>query len=390
MRQAKRRASALLKPRRPEARPPKPRRPRSRRPGSGRTVITGVGAALITLILVAVLVIGAGVLAYQRPGPVARQGAATTVVLRKGAGVNEIASALKRAGVVRSNLSFIAAAQLTGGSRRLRAGEYAFPSRSSLAAVLARIRSGRIVHHRITVPEGLTSQQVVGILKQSPVLVGSVPTPPEGAILPETYEVVRGEQRAAVLQRMMNARDRLLIQLWTRRRPGLPYTNIGQAVTLASIVERETAVPAERPRVAAVYLNRLAQGMRLDADPTVAYGVDGRGPLGRPLSRADLQTDTPYNTYLHAGLPPGPIGNPGRASLAAVMDPPSTDELYFVADGSGGHVFARTLEEHNRNVAKWRQLSQAKQDAAQLADAAAQTATGQIASVRPPPPAEHR
>lgn len=358
MKPAKRRSPATNKPGRLTSRPA-PRRPIV----ASKGLLAGLSAAFLTLGVVAVLALLGAFAAYQLPGPSARQGRETTVVFRKGSGVSEIASALRRAGVVRSDLAFIAAAQLTGGSRRLRAGEYAFPSRSSLSAVLARIRSGKVVHHRLTVPEGLTSQQVADIVNRAAVLVGVAPAPPEGSLLPETYEIVRGEQRATVLQRMKDARDKLLVQLWMRRRSGLPYTSVGQAVTLASIVERETAVAAERPRVAAVYLNRLKQGIRLDADPTVAYGVDKRGPMGRPLSRADLQTDTPYNTYMHTGLPPTPIGNPGRASLAAVMDPPHTQELYFVADGSGGHVFASTLAEHNANVARWRKLEQTRRAA---------------------------
>lgn len=381
---ARRRLSTLTQPRpispSPNSPPTSRRklwRPNFRPP---KTALAGLGAALATLALLAGLIAILGWVTYSLPGPAARHGRETAVILRKGAGVQEIGAALKRAGVVRSELAFIVAAELSGGSRRLRAGEYAFAARSSLKAVLARIRSGRIVHHRITVPEGLTSQQVVAILDRSPVLTGSVPIPPEGALLPETYEVTRGEQRAAVLQRMMDARDRLLVQLWMHRRPGLPYTRVSQAVTLASIVERETAVPAERPRVAAVYLNRLRQGMRLDADPTVAYGVDKSGPLGRALTRQDLQTNTPYNTYLNPGLPPGPIANPGRASLAAVMDPPNTDELYFVADGSGGHAFAKSLTDHSRNVAQWRALQ-----------ALRAASTGQETPlVRPAPPAEHR
>lgn len=387
MSRAKRRRSALTKPSRPAPpRAPPPRKPaQARGPRSSRGVLTGVSAALITLLVVAVVAIGGSLLAYKLPGPTARQGKETVVILRRGGGVNAIAGALRRAGVIRSELTFVAAAQLSGGARKLRAGEYAFPTRSSLSDVLARIRSGRSVHHRITAPEGLTSQQVVDILNRSPVLAGSVPTPPEGALLPETYEVVRGEQRAAVLQHMMDARDKLLVQLWMRRKPGLPYTSVGQAVTLASIVERETAKAVERPRVAAVYLNRLKAGEKLYADPTVAYGVDKGKLLGRPLSRADLQTDTPYNTYMHPGLPPTPIGNPGRASLAAVMDPPTTQELYFVADGTGGHVFAATLAEHNRNVAQWRGVERTRASAAATAAQA-----GTPAAARPAAPQEHR
>jgi UPF0755 protein len=242
--------------------------------------------------------------------------------------------------------------------------------------VIRKLRTGDIVHHRITIPEGLTSQQAVDILNASDVLVGQIPTPPEGAILPETYEVTRGEQRATVLQRMMDARDRLVGQLWAHHKPGLPINTAEQAVTLASIVEKETALPDERPRVAAVYINRLRQGMRLQADPTVIYGVTGGAPLGRGLRESELMAPGPYNTYLNVGLPPGPIGNPGRASLAAAMDPPDTSDLYFVADGSGGHVFASTYDQQAKNVERWRQIEKDRQ-AASLNPA-------------PPPPREHR
>jgi UPF0755 protein len=242
--------------------------------------------------------------------------------------------------------------------------------------VIRKIRTGDIVHHRITIAEGLTSQQAVDLINACDVLVGQIPTPPEGSILPETYDVTRGEQRAAVLQKMMDARDRVVSDLWAHHKPGLPYQTAEQAVTLASIIEKETALPGERPRVAAVYVNRLRQGMKLQADPTVIYGITGGLPLGRGIRESELLAPNPYNTYVVTGLPPGPIGNPGRASLAAAMDPPDTNELYFVADGSGGHAFAATYEEQARNVARWRQIEKDRQLAA--------------ASAPPPPPLEHR
>ncbi len=313
----------------------------------------------MTLAVISVLGAVLAALVYFGPGPVARRGDSTTVVLKRGSGVYVMGAALAQAGVIRAPQLFVAAAELTGAARRLRAGEYDIPSRASLAEILRKIRSGDIVHHRITIPEGLSSKQVMAILNASDVLTGDAPTPPEGAVLPETYEVTRGETRSAVLQRMMDARDRTLAALWTHRKPGLPFTDPEQAVTLASIVEKETRLAAERPRVAAVYLNRLRIGMKLDADPTVIYGVTGGLPLGRGLTRAELQSPNPYNTYVQAGLPPGPIDNPGRASLAAVLDPPDTQDLYFVADGTGGHVFARTLEEQSANVARWRKIERA-------------------------------
>jgi UPF0755 protein len=333
-------------------------------PRAARGVLAGVLSATATLAALGVIAAIVWVWLYNAPGPAARGGDATTVILRKGAGLSEIGAALEREGAVGSSSLFMAAAQLSGASRNLKAGEYAFPSRASLSDVLDRIRRGEVVRHRVTVPEGLTSQQVIDILARNPVLEGVAPTPPEGALLPETYDLVRGEQRSAVLQRMMDARDALLAQLWAKRQPGLPFETPDQAVNLASIVEKETGVPGERPQVASVYVNRLRQGMRLEADPTIIYGLNGGEPLGRGLRQSELMSPTPYNTYLNAGLPPTAIGNPGRASLAAVLDPPKTDYLFFVADGTGGHVFAPTYQEHLKNVARWREIERSRPSAA--------------------------
>ena len=325
-----------------------------RRPGGFRRFVAGVLSAAFTLGVLAIIVLVASAVAYEGPGPRAKQGDATTVILRRGGGLAEMASSLSRAGAIRAPQLFIAAAELSGAARKLKAGEYNFRSRASLAEVLRKIRAGDIVHHRITIPEGIPSVQVAQILNASDVLTGEIPTPAEGSVLPETYEVVRGDTRAAVLQKMIDARDRVLAELWSQRKPGLPFATPDQATTLASIVEKETAIPSERPRIAAVYINRLKINMKLQADPTVIYGITSGAPLGRGLRESELTTAAPYNTYVNFGLPPGPIGNPGRAALAAVMDPPDTNELYFVADGSGGHVFSRTYDEQARNVARWR------------------------------------
>ncbi len=364
---------------------PKERLPRGK--AAGRPVFAGLGAAVGVLLAAACALGLTAVILYKAPGPKARARSATTVIFSKGAHTSEIAADLERAGVIRSSAIFMAAAEVTRAARALKAGEYAFPSGASLAAVIHRIRTGEVVHHRVTIPEGTTSRQAVDILMHTDILTGDIPTPPEGALLPETYEVVRGETRATVLQRMMDADDRLLAQLWATRRKGLPYTNIEQAVILASIVEKETALDAERPRVAAVYLNRLSQGMKLEADPTVIYGLNGGAPLGHGIRESELQTNTPYNTYLNPGLPPTPIDNPGRASLAAVMDPPVTDDLYFVADGTGGHAFSKTLAEHAQNVQHWRQIEQQRAQAEALAGApqgSGATVSGPVA------PKEHR
>ncbi len=355
--------------------------------GGDRSVFAGLGAALGVVLAAACALVVVCLVLYKAPGPKARAGAVTTVILSKGSHTSDIAADLERAGVIRSGAIFMAAAEVTRAGKALKAGEYAFPSGASLAAVIHRMRAGEVVHHRVTIPEGTTSRQAVDILMHTNVLTGDIPTPPEGALLPETYDVVRGESRAAVLQRMMDADDRLLSQLWATRRKGLPYTNIEQAVILASIVEKETAIDSERPRVAAVYLNRLSQGMKLEADPTVIYGLNGGAPLGHGIRESELRGDTPYNTYLNPGLPPTPIDNPGRASLAAVMDPPITEDIYFVADGTGGHAFAKTLAEHGQNVARWRQIEQQRAQAEALAGSppGAPSQTG-----APPAPTEHR
>jgi UPF0755 protein len=298
--------------------------------------------------------------AYFGPGPAAPHPPSTTVILRPGAGLPEIGGDLKRAGVIGSDTSFILAAEITGAARRLKAGEYNFVSHASLASVVGAIAEGRIVRHFVTIPEGMTSEAVMETLMRADFLTGVAPAPPEGAVLPETYEVRRGDDRSAVLRRMMEARDKLLDGLWAHRRADLPYRTPQEAVTLASIVEKETAKPDERPRIAAVFLNRLKIGMRLESDPTVIYGLTGGRPLGHGLRVSELLSQTPYNTYQVAGLPPTPIANPGRASLAAALDPPRSSELYFVADGTGGHVFSSTLAQHLQNVARWRAIEAAR------------------------------
>ena len=335
-------------------------KPKSRRVTPARSLLVGLlsGGAVFALVLIALL---AGALwAYGGPGPAAKSDAETIVDLRHGASLPEVASTLKRAGVISSSSVFITAVQITGAARELRAGEYAIKSHASVRDILADIRNGRTVRHQITIPEGLTSEAVVEKLATEPLLSGVAPTPAEGSILPETYEFQRGEDRARVLKRMMDAQDRLMALLWQNRQADLPFASPNEAITLASIVEKETGKASERPRVAAVFLNRLRMGMRLQSDPTVIYGISQGRSLGRGLRVSELAAPTVYNTYQINGLPPTPIANPGRQALAAVLDPPKTDELYFVADGTGGHVFASTLEEHQRNVMKWRQIEKSR------------------------------
>lgn len=338
------------------------RAPRYRRPAAvtpARRLMAMGASALGVLGLGAVLVLVWALWIYAGPGPKARAGASTDVILRQGASLPEIASSLKQAHVIGSGAIFIAASEATGAAKRMKAGEYDIPSRASMATIIGLIRDGKVVRHLVTVPEGVTSEMVVDILQSSEFLTGSAPVPAEGSVLPETYEVRRGEDRAAVLQRMMDDRDKLLATLWDHRRQGLPYQSPDQAVIMASIVEKETAKADERPRVAAVFINRLQKGMKLESDPTIIYGLTRGRPLGHGIRVSERASVTPYNTYVIQGLPPTPICNPGRASLAAVLDPPQTDELYFVADGTGGHSFSSTFEQHSKGVSHLRALEHA-------------------------------
>jgi UPF0755 protein len=322
----------------------------------GRRLVISFFSATTTLLGVLVVIAIAALWLYKSAGPAAVAGASTTVILRPGAGLSEIASSLERARVIRSGALFVAAAEITRDAHRLKAGEYEFPSHASLSFVLDKIHRGQVVRHYVTIPEGVTSDMALDILMAHDELTGSAPVPPEGSILPETYDVRRGEDRGAVLSEMMSARDKLLDELWAQRARDLPMKSPEDAVILASIVEKETAKPSERPMIARVFVNRLEKGMPLQTDPTVIYGITRGRPLGRAITTRDLTTPTPYNTYTIPALPPTPIANPSREALAAVMSPPPGDWLYFVADGTGGHAFAATLEEHNANVAKWREV----------------------------------
>jgi len=288
---------------------------------------------------------------YRRPGPLVAE---RVVVVPRGTPA-QVAVALLESGVIDSAFAFRLAAQATHSAGTLRAAELAFPAHVSLDRVLSVLRTGRPVQHRITIPEGLTAAQIALLLDHTPALAGDTPVPVEGAVFPETYAFELGTTRTALLERASAAMGRALAQVWQQREDKLPLANPQEMLTLASMVERETARPEERPLVAAVFLNRLRRGMKLQSDPTVAYSVSGgSGALERSLTRTDLDWPTPYNTYRVTGLPPGPIASPSMASLRAVAHPARTEDLYFVADGSGGHNFARTLDEHNRNVAHWR------------------------------------
>jgi UPF0755 protein len=274
-----------------------------------------------------------------------------------------VGEALQQAGIIDGVLAFRVAVRLTDSDGPLHAGEFAFTANASLHQVLDVLRHGRQVEHHLTIPEGLTAQQIAALINAAPAMTGTVTPPAEGVILPNTYDYLFGASRQALLHRAEHAMDATMTTLWPERAADLPLSSPEQAITLASIVERETAKPEERAMVAGVYVNRLRAGMKLQADPTVIYGVtDGSGVMNRPLDHADLEVPDAYNTYLNIGLPPGPIAAPGIASIEAVLHPANTDALYFVADGSGGHVFSRDYRDQVRNVAKLRKRDATQQN----------------------------
>jgi UPF0755 protein len=285
------------------------------------------------------------------------------------------AAALKSAGVIRNTSAFEALTWITFFDGNIHAAEFNFPAQASIAEVLDVLRTAKPVEHKLTIVEGLTAKQIAATLMLAEAAAGPIVVPPEGAALPQTYEFERGTTRESILRRAEAAMDKDLITAWSGRAPNLPLATPRDLLILASIVERETAKPEERSHVAAVYLNRLRKGMKLQADPTVAYAISGgTGTLDHKLNRADLDVNSPYNTYQFPGLPPGPICSPGVASLHAVSRPMSTEDLYFVADGSGGHAFARTVDAHLRNVARWRSIQPVEPEPANSGAAGAGTA----------------
>jgi UPF0755 protein len=319
----------------------------------------------IRIIVVLIVVIGAaGVGArYYASKSIWGAGPATaptTVVIAKGSRTEAIGRQLQDAGIVAHWWMLEAAVQLLDTGGPLHAGEYAFTPGQSLHDVLRQIRDGRTVVHRLTAPEGLSVAEILALVTAEPALSGDISVvPAEGSLMPDTYNFSLGDSRADMVARMHRAMDKAIAEAWAKRTPNASLPVPAAALILASIVEKESALPDERPKVAAVFINRLGRGMKLQADPTVIYGLTmGKAPLGRPLSHADLAVDSPYNSYLYTGLPPTPIACPGRGSINAVMHPDVTDALYFVADGSGRHAFAGSLDEHNRNVTKLRQLEQ--------------------------------
>jgi UPF0755 protein len=339
----------------PEAMPPPPRRSRS-----ARHPFVIAGNAIITILLL--LMVGGGALfvygkqQIEAPGPLAED---KVVNIPPRSGTGDIADILQREGVIVSNRPLFFGAVIAMKARSdLKSGEYQFAKHASLRDVIDTLVDGKVVQHTFTIPEGLTSEQIIARLMENPILTGAVKEiPREGTLLPETYKVTRGTTREQVIQRMQQAQRKIVQELWERRAQDLPVRTPEQLIVLASIVEKETGRPDERSRVASVFSNRLRQRMRLQSDPTIIYGlVGGRGTLGRPIKRSEIKQPTPYNTYMIDGLPPGPIANPGRASLEATANPARTRDLFFVATGDGGHTFTETYDQHQKNVVKLRTL----------------------------------
>src|SRR5271156_710020 len=367
----------------PEQVPPPPKRSdRARNP------FVVVGNAIITIVLI--LMIGTGVAYYygrqklEAPGPLQED---KVVNIPPRAGVTDIADVLQREGVIDNNRwAFIGSVFALKARSELKPGEYLFQKNASLRDVIGTMVDGKVVQHAVTIPEGLTSEQIVGRLSDNDIFSGSVrEIPREGTLLPETYKFPRGTTRDQVIARMQQAQKRVVAEIWEHRSPDIPLKTPEQLVTLASIVEKETGRADERSRVAAVFVNRLRQKIKLQSDPTIIYGlVGGKGTLGRPIKRSEIQQPSPYNTYVVEGLPPGPIANPGRASLEAAANPARTRDLFFVADGTGGHAFSDTYDQHQKNVAKLRAMEkQIQNDTAEPADDAPPAAAGAPADTNP-------
>ena len=333
--------------------------PRRRRRQGLLAGVSGFLSFLLVACVAAGLAVVAGYKRIQEPGPLSTD---KVLFIAPGTDVPEIIAQLEREGVIDSPLMMNAVLVIERNRSKLKPGEYLFHQRASLRDVVDIVVNGRQILHAITIPEGLTSEQIVQRLRDNDLLAGDVREQPrEGTLLPETYKFPRGWPRSDLVRKMQNDQSRLVEQIWAHRAPDLPVRTPYELVTLASIVEKETGRADERPHVASVFVNRLHKRMRLQSDPTIVYGlVGGKGTLGRGILRSEIEKPTPYNTYTIDGLPPGPIANPGRAALEAVANPSRTNDLYFVADGSGGHVFAETLAQHAANVARWRQIEKDK------------------------------
>jgi len=341
---------------RPEKVPSPPRRSREAR--SQLVIFLNFVMSMVTLLTVAaVALVYYAFHEYQAPGPLQ---ADTTFLVREGAGITEIANSLERKGIISQARIFTNVTKFLGIDQSARHGEYEIKAGASMLEVIDLLKSGKSIQYSVTVPEGLTVKQVFKKVAADPILEGDLPVdlPAEGSLSPNTYKFTRGYKRAAIIEQMKAAQVRLLDQVWDKRDKDLPIASKEELLILASIVEKETGKGDERPQVASVFLNRLKKGMRLQSDPTILYGLyggDGK-PVDGAILKSDIDKETPYNTYVIKGLPPTPIANPGRAAIEAVANPSHTSYLYFVADGTGGHAFAETLEDHNANVKRWRKV----------------------------------
>jgi UPF0755 protein len=322
-------------------------------------------SGLLTFVLIGALAT-VGALAWllkesRSPGPL---GADKVVMIVREDDGGSIADQLERAGVIDSAMWFNVLTLLDGNRGALKRGEYAFNAGMSMNDIENELVAHRVVRYKLTIPEGLTSEEIVERLRDDPVLIGDIKEPPrEGSLMPDTFYFERGDTWLSILARMEKTQTKTIEEVWKGRAPDLPIKSPGEMVTLASIVEKETGKADERPRVAGVFVNRLEKHMRLESDPTIVYGLAlGRGTLGRSITKADLNQSTPYNTYIIDGLPPGPICNPGKAALEAVANPTRSKDLYFVADGTGDHVFAETFDQNQKNVAHWRQIEKDVKD----------------------------
>lgn len=348
---------------------------------------------LMSLLVVALLASG-GLLYFAKDqfdgrGPL---GHSTIFVIPKGEGVNAIAERLERDGIINDRRIFVASVIYFKVQERLKAGEYEIRKNASMRNVLDKLVEGRAVLHKVSIPEGLTSEQIVGRLNAQEMLQGEITEiPAEGSLLPDTYKFSRGMTRQGLIERMKAEQRKFVTRLWEKRQPDLPVKTPQEAIILASIVEKETGRADERSRVAGVFVNRLNMGIPLQSDPTIIYGIaGGKGTLGRGILKSELEKKTPYNTYKIKGLTPTPIANPGRAAIEAVLNPAKTKDLYFVADGTGGHAFAPTLAKHNANVLEWRKIERSRREkeeaeAKAKADAAARVEAGLPPQVTTPP-----
>lgn len=350
---------------RPQPGTPPPTRVRSRRSRSQVVVFLNFCVSLAVLLAIAATaVVYFGKQRFDGPGPAAT---ASNFIVKPGAGISTIAQQLETGGLISDARIFQVGAKAYDMQDKLKAGEYEIKAAASMREILGLLTSGKSILQSLTIPEGLTVEQTLKRVAAHEALSGDMPAiiPPEGSLLADTQRFSRGTARADIVSKLIADQNKLVEEIWARRAPALPVKTVEEFVTLASIVEKETGVADERSRVAAVFVNRLNKGMRLQSDPTILYGLfGGKGkPAGRAILKSDIETPTPYNTYTIDGLPPTPIANPGRAALEAVANPSRTNDLYFVADGTGGHVFAATLEEHNENVARWREIEKKRAEA---------------------------